>query len=364
MSLIQYQSMRISVMEFWSKVMKMSEIKFKINLCGAVFKLLFLLIVGLFTSSHAYALACKNASDGSAFLTDNMITATVPQTLPNGTVIWRSENRTMTVKCWKDQGWNGPTEAAAENVYTYPNPGYYFQSGYGITVGIVANGQTIDINNYRTQVPGVIVPYCDQSSDWCRDNASVTFTWNYYVYISKVGDLIGDHYGGSDYLPVFQIDGVGGLNTTPNSNFRYNITGMNNIKFINCNAMVSVTPNNIDFGTIVAPTNVQVGQLAKSNAFKATVTKDCNSPFKLTAVYSSPATKVGTDTLDMGNGLGVKVKNMITNSYVQYGDINSFADLTVDNSVDIPYLAELSWIRGFANVGVFNSSITITVFYN
>ncbi len=84
--------------------MKMSEIKFKINLCGAVFKLLFLLIVGLFTSSHAYALACKNASDGSAFLTDNIITATVPQTLPNGTVIWRSENRTMTVKCWKIRG--------------------------------------------------------------------------------------------------------------------------------------------------------------------------------------------------------------------------------------------------------------------
>ncbi|HGM5490614.1 TPA: hypothetical protein ACKP1B_002246 [Serratia fonticola] len=344
--------------------MKMSDLSWNKTQCAVVVKLFFILVVGLFTANNAYALACKNATDGSSYLNDALITATVPQTLPNGTVIWRSENRTMTIKCWKDQGTNGPTEAAAENVYTYPNPSWGFAYGYGITVGIVANGQTIDINNYRTIIPGVVVPYCDQSSDWCRDNASVTFTWNYYVYISKVGELIGDHYEGDDFLTVFQIDGVGGLNTTPNSNFRYNIVGMDNIKFINCNAVVSVTPNNIDFGTIVAPKSVQVGQFAKSSNFKATVTKDCNSPFKLTAMYSSPAPKIGVDTLDMGNGLGVKVKNLSTNSYINYGDVNSFADLTTDNSVDVPFLAELSWIKNYANIGVFNSSITITVFYN
>lgn len=344
--------------------MKISKLSFKINQYGVVFKLLFLLVFWLFTASNAYALICKNSADGSAYVTDNIISATVPQTLPNGTVIWRSGSRTMTVKCWKELGESGATWAAAENVYIYPNPDYSFLPGYGITVGIVANGQTIDINGSRVQIPGVIVPYCNQSADWCRDNASVSFTWSYYTYISKVGNLVGDHYSAEDFLTVFQIDGSGGINRTPDSNFRYNLTGMNNIKFINCNATVSVTPNAIDFGTIVAPTNVPVGQLAKSNAFKATVTKDCNSPFKLTAIYSSPATKVGLDTLDMGNGLGMKVKNMKTNSYIQYGDVNDFADLTVDNSMDIQFLAELSWINSAASVGVFNSSITITVFYN
>jgi hypothetical protein len=144
-------------MVFWSKMMKINELSLNKTQCAVLVKLLFILVFGLFTVNNAFALACKNANDGSAYLNDTIITATVPQTLPNGTVIWRSENRTMSIKCWKDQGMNGPIEAAAENVYTYPNPNWNFQPGYGITVGIVANGQTIDISNYRTQIPGVIV---------------------------------------------------------------------------------------------------------------------------------------------------------------------------------------------------------------
>ncbi|MGL5389661.1 MAG: fimbrial protein [Serratia sp. (in: enterobacteria)] len=345
-------------------MMRINKLISKIIRCRLVFKLLGLLVIGLFTANNAYALACKNATDGNAYLTDNLTSASVPKSAPNGTVIWRSENRTMTVKCWKDQAGNGGLEAEAENVYTYLNPYASFQRGYGISIGIVANGQTIDMNNYRMIIPNVIVPYCNQGADWCRDNASVTFTWNYYVYISKVGDLFGDYYGADNYLPVFQIDGAGGLNTNPNSNFIYNISGMRNVRFINCNTTVSVTPSDINFGTIVVPENVQVGQLAKSSNFKATVTKDCSSPFKLTAIYSSPADKFGADTLDMRNGLGIKIKNIMTDSYIQYGDINSFADLSVNNSIDIPFAAELSWIKSVAALGVFNSSLTITVYYN
>ena len=40
---------------------------------------------------------------------------------------------------------------------------------------------------------------------------------------------------GTNRYAIFQVDGVGGLNSRPNSNFRAWVTGLGNIRFIACN---------------------------------------------------------------------------------------------------------------------------------
>ncbi|CNI11652.1 fimbrial protein [Yersinia aldovae] len=328
-----------------------------------IIKLMPLLIIALLTSHSAYALVCKNADNGSAYLIENIGSIAVPQSLPDGTTIWRSENRTMRVQCWKERGQDGSTEAAAENIYIYMDPGYRFYSSAGIDMGVTVNGITYPIAYGRYQLPGIVVPYCDKDEATCRSTASVTFSMSYYVYVNKQGTSRFGNYP-NDALTVFQIDGSGGLNSTPNSNFTYNLNGLSSIRFIQCDASVTVTPNNINFGDIVSPVNFNIGATAKTSNFKATVSKYCDSPFTVTAVYSSPAEKNSVDTLDLKNGLGLKVKNLNTNTYIQYGDVSSFADLTTNYTVDVPFQVELLWIKSNPTIGVFNTSITITVYYN
>lgn len=325
-------------------------------------QLISLLFISLSASNNAFALKCANDANDSASLTDTISSIAVPQTAASGTVIWRSENRTMTVRCWKEGG-SGSTPAEA--IYAYMNP-KNAAIGAGVSVGLVFNGQTMSTGVTRYLIPNAIVPSCWQSEQTCKYIYPLIFTASYYVYIAvaKPSPASGN-YTGADTLSVFQLDGVGGVNATPNYNFNYMLSGLRNIRFIPCEANVSVYPNNIDFGAVVAPTaSTTLGSTVKSSNFKATITKSCDSPLKLTAVYSSSAPKIDENTLDLNNGLGLKVKDLNSNNYVKFGDVNDFADMTSSMSLDVPFSGELSWVSQNSTIGEFNTSMTIDVYYN
>lgn len=334
------------------------------NQLQILLKLVAVLFISFFAATNAYALKCAQSGTGSTSFTENIGSIKVPQNMADGTVIWRSENRTMSVQCWKDRGLNGGPDAQAENAFYYINPDNE-SLGNGIALGIIANGADYDFaSGPRVQVPNVTVPYYNQSESNCKASSSVTFTINYSLYIKKKGTPgVGPYFFYRMSLGVFQIDGSGGLNTTAGGNFKYYVSGLNSIYFIGCNASISVRPSTINFGNIVTPTPGSTGPAANAN-FVVNAMRSCDSPFVLTALYASAADKSDNSTLNLGNGLAMKVKNVTANRYIQYAGVESFADLTSSNSVDTPFTAELSWNGATPTQGAFSTAITITVFYN
>lgn len=68
---------------------------------------------------------------------------------------------------------------------------------------------------------------------------------------------------------VFQIDGRGGLNIVKDSNFNLYLTGLNNIRFVQCNPEVTIegtNGNTVDFGRIVTQTT-DINQIIKRRSF-------------------------------------------------------------------------------------------------
>lgn len=321
-------------------------------------RMLFLLCLSLFTMENAYALKCMNANDQTFAFVENIGSVAVPVTAPDGTLIWRSENRTMNVTCWKDFG------GSAEVPYAYFNPASA-SLGPGIRVGMNFNGTDVpDIfSAAKLAVPGVTIPTCINTQPWCKANSSTTFTISYYIYIKKLGTPSGSNYAGPNTLDVFQLDGSGGLNVTPNSNYRYSTTNMQGIRFIACEAALSVSPSLIDFGTVGA-TSASANTVAASSNFNVNITKSCNDPVRLTATYSSPTSRLDANTLGVLNGVGVKIKNLTTGNYIQYSNVEDLADLTSVNSASVPYLAQMVWQNSSPALGAFSTTLTITAYYN
>ncbi|UAN50285.1 hypothetical protein KGP26_21465 [Serratia sp. JSRIV002] len=321
-------------------------------------RMLLLLCLSVLTMENAYALKCVNASDQSFSFVENIGSVAVPITAPNGTLIWRSENRTMTITCWKDFG--GTTESP----YAYFNPASA-SLGAGIRVGMNFNGTDVPniFSASKLAVPGVRVPECFNTEAVCKPITSTTFTISYYIYINKYGTPSGSNYSGPNTLAVFQLDGVGGLNITPNSNYRYSTTNMQGIRFTACEAAISVSPSSIDFGTVAA-TSASANTVAASSNFTVNITKSCNDPFKLTASYGSPTNRLDANTLNVLAGVGVKIKNLTTGNYIQYSDVEDLADLTIVNSASVPYLAEMVWQNSTPALGTFSTAVTITAYYN
>ncbi|QBH97634.1 fimbrial protein [Limnobaculum zhutongyuii] len=325
---------------------------------------LLLFCLSMVMMENAYALKCVNAGDQSFKFTENIGSVVVPVTAADGTLIWRSENRTMAIQCWKDYGTGGGEGSKAEPVYVYFNPAGT-SLGQGIQVGMNFGGVNVPdiMSASRITVPGVIVPACSNSESVCKANYSVRFTVSYYVYINKKGVPSGSNYSGPNTLDVFQLDGAGGLNMTPNSNFRYATTNMQGIRFASCEANLSVTPNQVDFGSVVAVPN-STGTMAAEKEFTVNVLKSCNDPFKLTATYSSPSNKLDNNTLSVLEGVGIKIKNLMTGNYIQYSDVENFADLTNTNNVSVPFSAQMFWMNNTPALGNVNTALTITVYYN
>lgn len=55
---------------------------------------------------------------------------------------------------------------------------------------------------------------------------------------------------------------------------------------------------------------------------------------------------------------------VLTSQYIGFSDIENFADLTSTNTQSIPYSAELVLTSSTPDTGSFNSTLTITVYYN
>lgn len=182
----------------------------------------------LLSSFSVSALTCKPES-GPIDEIEDIGRVIVPSNAANGSRLWTSKEITRNVLC--------ESRGVKEYVYFYGNPDNA-PVRQGIGMGIVYNGRDLGIVQYGSKI----------KTDIFVDGVNPTRgTVKFQVYLQKTG-VIG---AGTSYrsIAVFQLDGVGGINIQPNSNYRYSAGGIDNIKVSSCSVDISV-PSEINFGSV------------------------------------------------------------------------------------------------------------------
>jgi type 1 fimbria pilin len=181
------------------------------------------------------------------------------------------------------------------------------------------------------------------------------------VYLKKLHRIEAS--GGSDEISVFQLDGKGGLNASPNANYRYQLQGLGRMEITQCVVYIDA-PRELDFGTVYS--NVTPGVVAtKDLNVTATKSSECKAgaPLGVTLMFSPVDGQIseGGTALSMENGLYFSIKSNGTkipfNTSVGFWD-----DVNSSNQKVVNYRAEIN-ARNALKEGVVNKSIVLNVNY-
>lgn len=191
------------------------------------------LFCSLFISKFSFALACYAVVNNSDIATETVRVddIIIPESAENGSIIWRSEIYNRKVKCNQ--------AGVDEYAYFYPFPNITPEElPKGMKFGLVYNGTSYDLESSGSKIKTDI--YVKKGGE---GNGNI----NVQVYIKKNGTISGGYNGD---LPVYQLDGVGGLNGTPGSNYKFNLSNLSNIVTGDCtytlNGIQSTTPVNVN----------------------------------------------------------------------------------------------------------------------
>ncbi len=332
--------------------------------------LLLLILSGALFSTSSYALTCKRASDGSVeqiIPLDHQINVSTAN-LTAGTVLWRSQTFTSTFKCTDTN--NHPQ---GEDAYLWWDPDVKMSAIHNsLEVGVTFLGTDIDPTKIKsTDIgPGTV---CQRTAGGrCRPPAlPQTITASYAIYIKATGNpppsngVINDQ---SKYA-AFQVDGEGGLNNQPNSNFRAYVSGLGNIRFISCSPKITVSANNgetVNFGAIPAR-NAVVGKIEKQVPFsiRADLTgqgQDCEKQTLMANFSTTYPTQDNQVILpEQNSGFGILLSRADSpNTWI---NMNTPTELGYVNGsvVESNFLASLKWLSATPKVGKFNASANIDV---
>ncbi|BAV75725.1 putative fimbrial protein [Pseudomonas chlororaphis subsp. aurantiaca] len=319
----------------------------------------------LVLSQKSYALACKKDGTQASDAITVSTTIAVSNTLPKDTVLWRSDNYSISITCWQDQGGYGP-----EYVYFYlsPRDRGLTQLGPDLEVGIHLNGTDLrctQLQQCRAQLP-ILFSGC-YNAGGCRNQAQ-TFPLNFNFFLSKRSPPSPGKEGSlssAPTYPAFQLDGVHGLNTKPDSNFFMILNGLNRLRYISCSSNLIISPKTVDFGSIAAA-SAQTNKVIEEVPFSITAVKGCTSAYGLNAQLTPvAATVVGGDTLVPNNNtsVGISLLKQQDRSVIPFNKEFTLVESSRDQMVVKNFLAQLKWRTNQAILGKFNATAAIDVFY-
>lgn len=306
----------------------------------------------LAVSTSSFALKCVETGTNSASVLGTISTnIPVPADAPNGTIIWESPTISVNITCSHDWGYN------AEDVWMYVNPAKATVAP-GTGVGIRTNGTLYQTTSgTMTQFDtGHVIP--------AGTSATAVFTFTFSVVVTKQGATPASGSASFNSFRVFQLDGSGGLNITPNYNLNYYLTG--NVRFIGCFANLTFAPSNtVDFGTI--PATGTLGEVASQGQVTLTATSACQSPYGLQIGFQPVSgTLVNPTTWDIGSGwnVGISLIDPTTSTAVTLdGTPNSFVDLTSVSSASKTYNAQLTRLQTQSPTGQYSAVMMVNLFY-
>jgi hypothetical protein len=308
-------------------------------------------LVGLFSlllSPAAFALRCMDASSGGTSIVQQIPTnIAVPADAVTGAVIWESPQYNITMTCTQDWG-SGKTDV----VSLYVNPANV-PPATGTTIGIRWNGTVYQKSSGTVSLGQTLG----------NSNPTATFPFSFSVVLLKSGDTPATGVATFSNYRVFQVDGSGGLNITPNVNLNFLLNG--NVRFIGCNATLTFSPSStVDFGAVSAVG--AVGEIAAARPLTLTATRACTSPYALGVYFSPtvPSTLADPSTWDLGNGVGVNLLDGVTGSLVPLdGSVSDFVDLSTLSTGSRSYTVQLKRLRANGTVGAYSGTMTVLLQY-
>ncbi|MBS4431028.1 hypothetical protein E2566_04520 [Pectobacterium punjabense] len=322
------------------------------------------------TAFNASALECRLGTvTGPVADYEDIGTLKIPATLPIGSRLWTSKSYTRSLACWAYYS----VRPQGEMSYFYPNPEGKI-IGQGIGIGIIYNGQDLGVitngGSTSSRVPTgqwVIAGPSGSSPPASPTMLNVTVQ----LYLEKTGNIT-DTTAGADSLRVFQIDGEGGINNKPDSNYGLSLSGLHGIDIMQCAATINVSPDSyVDFGTVRAWSGTEAGPLAQSE-FNIDVStdggEDCGKGFDLDINFDATSrgnSLVGIDGMNMGNGATLKIEDMRSGNNVTFNQFISLVEgLTAASGVvERRYKAQL-YAAGPATVGDTEKNIILRFNYH
>jgi type 1 fimbria pilin len=301
----------------------------------------------LVMSTSAVAMRCVDTVSRSLLISDQIPgNITVPADATDGEVIWESPVHAISITCDHDWG------RINEGVYMYVNPAHDAIIAAGTAIGIRVNGQVF------TQSSGRIY----SGHDLLETEDSVTFPFLFSVLVLKQGASPASGMTPFNDFRVFQLDGIQGINSRPDSNLNYLING--NVRFIGCFANLDFSPSDtVDFGTI--RTQGTAGEVAVQKSVTLAASRSCTTPYGLDISFTPMSgTLIDATTWDIGQGVSISLIDQQTSTAVPLdGSHQPFVDLSNVTSGSRPYVAQLKRLTSSATPGAFTASLMINLNY-
>lgn len=320
-------------------------------------------------SQASWALLCKSENDGN-YLSEYIGPVSVPDTVPDGTIIWRSKTHVVPAKCFKlhDQHFDED-----DPIYFYGNPAGLNATAWGIEFGLVYRQVTAwdgDWSSNPTQ--GVNTGFVSRGCPGATNNAEMlpcslaNPSIAFQVVIRKRG-LLPLQRPSQDTYDVFQFDGLYGLNggpSNPNGNFRFQLNGLQNIVGTACTVDVTVTPEPglVDFG-VIQKTSTGFSPPNPTKPFSLALEKRCSTALNIGATLVTANQQGLYNVLPKADSqFGIQVRDAHHN-LVPINEPFPLAVFAASVShIDVPFSASVVAL-GDPQVGPFEAVMVVQVIY-
>ncbi|GGK32322.1 major type 1 subunit fimbrin (pilin) [Pseudomonas koreensis] len=320
-------------------------------------------------SQASWAMFCKSLDDG-AYLSEYIGPVSVPDTVPDGTIIWRSKTHVVPAKCWKVHDIHFRED---DPIYFYGNPAGLNATSWGIEFGLVYKGMTAWDGDWSANpTQGVNTGYISRGCPSASNDAEmlpcslVNPSVAFQVVIRKRG-LLPLQRPSQDTYDVFQFDGLYGLNGGPGNpfgNFRFQLSGLQNIVGTACTVDVTVTPEPgiVDFG-VIQKTVTGLSPPNPTRPFSLALEKKCSSAINVGATFVTPQQQGDYTILPTADSqFGIQVRDA-RNTLVPINEPFALASFAADVShIDVPFSASVVPL-GDPKVGPFEAIMVVQIVY-
>ncbi|KAA8695874.1 Uncharacterized protein ALO80_03365 [Pseudomonas caricapapayae] len=307
-----------------------------------------------------FALVCTAQGTGETEIHNDLSsTVAIPESTPDGEVVWRSEPLNIQVECAREG-----LQSVEEEIFVYLNPDNRV-IGQGIRAGMTLQGIDHLQGSGRIST-GSHLPTC-HAGDGNVDNCpKVRFTLAFSVFIQKFGATPPTGVA-SDLLDYrfFQLGGATDSNRVPGRSLSYVINNLRGLRFVACDADLQVLPETVEFGD-VAIHQVAIGKVIAAQTFSLLTSRTCDSPFSIDARFRPVTGNLSGDLLvPSGNdSLGIRIASAVNGQLLRYNEPFHLAELLGEtNAASADFNAELLWNTNTPRPGPFNAEIMVDLIY-
>ncbi|ENI4205183.1 type 1 fimbrial protein [Salmonella enterica] len=269
----------------------------------------------------------------------------IPSTIGTGEKIWVSPIIKVPVYCDNNTQPDGQDEKIA--LWVSPQSGAsdpYFQPG------ITFEGADHDAEGGPDAVDTGQCVGSASSGSQCTGGTPTSrrFVARIRFYVRLKQRPPHDYVSTLSAIPLIAFAGYDDVSSNGH-NLKYTLTGLNNIRVLDCGVHLSVSPENevVNFGTF-STRDIQRHNITRTFTVKATRAEDaeCSDGFKLNAAFFTDE-HLSADRLLLRPGNGLQLQLLSGTEPVGFERFNSFADFTTGElSVEKEYHAELSPVPG------------------